>query len=29
MTAMAYRDRVFLPVMNRAMDDDEHRRIRA
>ena len=24
-----YRDRVFLPVMNRAMDDDEHRRIRA
>ena len=24
-----YRDRVFLPVMNRVMDDDEHRRIRS
>ena len=24
-----YRDRVFLPVMNRAMDDEEHRRIRS
>jgi ubiquinone/menaquinone biosynthesis C-methylase UbiE len=30
MTVMSfYRDRVFLPLMNRALDDDEHRRIRS